>query len=529
MNKNKHGEKRYGLFTSIALVLGIVIGSGIYVKNDAVLSGTGNPIDAIIAWVIGTVLVLAIILSFLEIMSISKKNKKPGTLLYWSNKLIGPRVGKVLGIIGALLYISINLAAFPMWSADKMLAAGNISEATVGVWPYFWATIGLAIGIMLFIFSITTFSKRGTKGFSILGLSVKTIPLFVVIIAALVFIPLAMTQPIDTVPVVPVEELPYGENSAMNILTVIPAILFTYNGFLTSASMMNESKDYKTYKWAFVSAMVFAAAIYIWYTISIFMVGTTTLEEAIYIIFGEQASWVWPIMESFVIISIMTSLLGTATAAPRQFSSLSANGLIADKNGKFLRRNNQMVPQYSAYRMLTFSFIWLFVLSVINAIGIHTGNEASMNNVMYSFDSITNYTAILVYTTYAIVIAGGLWNRHTKKVDTDKNWYFIPAAIVAVLGTLGIMGIAVYDSFYSLIVGKNFIDLVTFIIVLAAIPAIYYFSIWEHRYIQRHHLQQKKKFIEIYDSMVIAKEFQKGIRPFLISPKYAKDLKWSNT
>ena len=44
-----HGEKKYGLFTSIALILGIVIGSGIYVKNDTVLSGTGNPIDAIIA------------------------------------------------------------------------------------------------------------------------------------------------------------------------------------------------------------------------------------------------------------------------------------------------------------------------------------------------------------------------------------------------------------------------------------------------------------------------------------------------
>jgi amino acid transporter len=98
----------------MSLILGIVIGSGIYVKNKSVIDGTGNQTDALIAWIVGTVLVLSIILSFLEIMSISKKNKKPGTLMYWSTELIGPNTGKILGIIAALLYVGMNLASFPM-------------------------------------------------------------------------------------------------------------------------------------------------------------------------------------------------------------------------------------------------------------------------------------------------------------------------------------------------------------------------------------------------------------------------------
>jgi amino acid transporter len=120
-------------------------------------------------------------------------------------------------------------------------------------------TVGLAFGIMLFVFAITTFSKRGTKGFTTLGLSVKVIPLLLVVIGGMVFIPLGLAHPIDTAPVV---ETPYN-SSILNILTIMPAILFTYNGFLTSASMMNESKNYKTYKVAFISAMSFAAILYI--------------------------------------------------------------------------------------------------------------------------------------------------------------------------------------------------------------------------------------------------------------------------
>jgi amino acid transporter len=93
------------------------------------------------------------------------------------------------------------------------------------------------------------------------GLSVKIIPLVVVIIAGLVFIPIGYSHPIDSTPIEGIET-PYN-SSFLNILTVMPAILFTYNGFLTSGGIMNEAKSYKTYKIAFLSAMFFAGAIYI--------------------------------------------------------------------------------------------------------------------------------------------------------------------------------------------------------------------------------------------------------------------------
>ena len=47
-------EKKYGLFTAIAMVVGVVIGSGVFFKADDVLKLTkGNLLLALLAWGIG--------------------------------------------------------------------------------------------------------------------------------------------------------------------------------------------------------------------------------------------------------------------------------------------------------------------------------------------------------------------------------------------------------------------------------------------------------------------------------------------
>ena len=46
-------KKKFGLFTAIAMVVGIVIGSGVFFKAEAVLKATGGNMPlGIAAWVI---------------------------------------------------------------------------------------------------------------------------------------------------------------------------------------------------------------------------------------------------------------------------------------------------------------------------------------------------------------------------------------------------------------------------------------------------------------------------------------------
>ena len=52
-------KKKYGLFTAIAMVVGIVIGSGVFFKGQDILGYTGgNMWTGILAWIIGGVVMV---------------------------------------------------------------------------------------------------------------------------------------------------------------------------------------------------------------------------------------------------------------------------------------------------------------------------------------------------------------------------------------------------------------------------------------------------------------------------------------
>jgi hypothetical protein len=45
----KATDKKYGLFSLLSLIVGVVIGSGIFVKNESVISISGSTTNALIA------------------------------------------------------------------------------------------------------------------------------------------------------------------------------------------------------------------------------------------------------------------------------------------------------------------------------------------------------------------------------------------------------------------------------------------------------------------------------------------------
>jgi len=49
MKKEEQQKNQYGLISMIAIIIGTVVGSGIYVKNNAVMAGTGSSILSMIA------------------------------------------------------------------------------------------------------------------------------------------------------------------------------------------------------------------------------------------------------------------------------------------------------------------------------------------------------------------------------------------------------------------------------------------------------------------------------------------------
>ena len=63
-------EKRYGLFTAVCMVVGIVIGSGVFFKAQDILNHTGGNMPlGILAWLIGGAVMLICALTFSTLAS----------------------------------------------------------------------------------------------------------------------------------------------------------------------------------------------------------------------------------------------------------------------------------------------------------------------------------------------------------------------------------------------------------------------------------------------------------------------------
>ena len=57
---NNKLERKYGLFTAICMVAGIVIGSGVFFKAQTILTKTGGDMPmGILAWLVGGAIMLS--------------------------------------------------------------------------------------------------------------------------------------------------------------------------------------------------------------------------------------------------------------------------------------------------------------------------------------------------------------------------------------------------------------------------------------------------------------------------------------
>ena len=67
VNVSKWLKKEIGLLEAISIVIGMVIGSGIFFKASSVFKNAGTPMLGILAWVIGGLITTAAALSVAEV------------------------------------------------------------------------------------------------------------------------------------------------------------------------------------------------------------------------------------------------------------------------------------------------------------------------------------------------------------------------------------------------------------------------------------------------------------------------------
>ena len=95
-------EKKYGLFTAICMVVGIVIGSGVFFKAQNILNTTGgNMTLGILAWIIGGVIMLICACTFAVMAT---KYEKVNGIVDYAEVTVGKGYAYHVGWFLSLIY-----------------------------------------------------------------------------------------------------------------------------------------------------------------------------------------------------------------------------------------------------------------------------------------------------------------------------------------------------------------------------------------------------------------------------------------
>jgi len=95
-------QKKYGLLTAIAMVIGIVMGSGVFFKAEKVLTATGGDLpQGILAWMLGGIIMIVCAYVF---ATMATRYEKVNGVVDYAEATLGVKYAYFIGWFMAAIY-----------------------------------------------------------------------------------------------------------------------------------------------------------------------------------------------------------------------------------------------------------------------------------------------------------------------------------------------------------------------------------------------------------------------------------------
>ncbi|MBP1925899.1 APA family basic amino acid/polyamine antiporter [Sedimentibacter acidaminivorans] len=311
-------EKKYGLITAIAMVVGIVIGSGVFFKAEKVLTATGGNLPlGILGWVIGGIIMISCAYTFAVMAT---KYEKVNGIVDYAEAAMGEKYGYYVGWFMAIIYYP-TLTSVLAWVSARYTSVLFGFNITGG------ECMTIACFYLVGSYALNALSPVLAGKFQVSTTIIKLVPLFLMaIVGTIVGISSGMTvQNFTTV----VNEV----NTANALFTAVVATAFAYEGWIIATSINAELKDAKkNLPLALVAGTFIIMIVYIFYYIG--LAGTVTNEvmmaggeagakTAFQTIFSSVGG---SLIFVFVIISCLGTLNGLMLGCTRGIYSVAARG-----------------------------------------------------------------------------------------------------------------------------------------------------------------------------------------------------------
>lgn len=395
-------KKKYGLITAICMVVGIVVGSGVFFKAEAMLNITNGDLPvALLSWLIGG---CVMVISAYTFAVMGTKFEKINGVVDYSEALVGSKYAYYVGWFMATIYYPAMTSALAWLSARYTMALFGFELNSA-------ETMVLAFVYLILSFALNTLSPKLAGHFQVSTTVIKLIPLILMAVVGTIcgikngVLIDNMNSVVELVKdaegnIVSSTQVARQGVSTHLILAGVCTSVFAYEGWVIATAINSELKDAKkNLPRALVLGTIIVVVVYMLYYIGIS--GSIKTAEllpngaslAFKTIFGNVAG---TILTVFIAVSCLGTLNGLTLACDRGFYSLAArnHGPRPDFLGK-LDHATEM-PSNASIVALIFNALWLFYFYMANLtpFASYTGKGS-----IFLFDS-TELPLICVYAFY---------------------------------------------------------------------------------------------------------------------------------
>ncbi|OFI07658.1 serine/threonine exchanger SteT [Clostridium acetireducens DSM 10703] len=405
MGKNEL-KKELGLISALSIVVGMVIGSGVFFKPTAIFKVTGAPGLGLIAWLLGGIISIAGGLTAAEVAAAIPRT---GGMVEYLRVTYGDMWAYLLGWAQTVIYFPANIAALAIIFSTQAVSLLNLNDSAI---------IPIAIIVTIFLIIMNSLGSKTGGAIQTIATAGKLIPLFAIIIFGLT------KGNAGVVRLFPITAVDHPVTTSLG--SALVATMFAYDGWINvgaiAGEMKNPSKDLPK---AIVGGLFLVMAVYLLINVAYLFVlpanvlaGTSTpAADVAKIIFGAAGG---KIITIGILVSIFGTLNGYILTGMRIPYVMALENKLPGSNILSRLHPKLKTPIYSGV-----------LLGIISIILIFTGK----------FDQLTDLLIFVIWIFYVMTFFSVFILR--KKQPNLHRPYKVPfypiVPVIAILGGLYII------------------------------------------------------------------------------------------
>ncbi|MEF9990746.1 MAG: amino acid permease [Romboutsia sp.] len=432
---NNELRKTLGISAALSTVVGMVIGSGVFFKPQAIYTATnGAPGLGMIAWILGGIITITAGLTAAEV---SAAIPRTGGMMVYIEEIYGKKLGFMTGWMQTVLFFPGTAAALAVIFAKQVAELTGYNSENMKI------VLPIAILIILFIALLNTVGSSLGGVIQTVATIAKLLPLILIMVFGFIK---GNGNPI-TSPIVGT-----GTTVGTALGQVLIATLFAYDGWINVGAIAGEMKNPgKDLPKAIVGGLSIVMAVYIIINVSYLWVAPAselakaTAPAAIVAtkIFGDIGG---KIITVGILISVFGALNGYLLTGPRVPYTLASQKILPFSS-TFSKLNSGGVPANS---------IWLIAIL------------ACLYALSGQFNLLTDLTVFIIWVFYVFTFIGVMKLRKDKP-DLHRPYKVPLYPIIPMIAIIGGIFVIVNQ-----LITATMIALGGIIVTLVGIPVYSY-------------------------------------------------------